>query len=781
MTEPNVISIKTPIALTITKEINGLWSALLEIKKDDYIKTECYVEIENELYISKTIEKLKTKSGVTFQVQLEHNMTELNGYFIGPFIWTDKTCAEMLTLALTGTPWTVGVTDISGTQTIESNKKISVLAALQLIVQAFIGELYFHSKPRIVDIKNEIGTAHKLPIRYDKNSDYIKKIENSEKLCTRLYIYGEGDYATEGIAGNLIWALREDTDYIYAVGTVINKCFKYLKSDMSFVAASPSYEDTIYALTEDATHVYIAGGYTARKICKYLKSDLSLVKEGPDLSGIIFALVNDANYIYYAGTVTERVYKYKKSDLYYEASGPWYGGPIRVLAEDDNFIYCGGYTLDPTVKIWKLQKSNLAKVDESPEIDDGIWGLAVDDTYVYACGGNEKKIYKYLKSNMSFTAESSAQAGRPGTLTEDTNYIYASIADGINKVYKFNKSNMLKVAESPDYGTPIYALTEDANYIYAGGGEAVVGEEVGIISKVCKYLKSDMSLVKEAPNYGSIGYLESEYINDYKYVKEQTIYTNIDDAQRLLAYGQLYIATYGLPLRSYIVNIQDKVAFPEWGSEILDIGDTIRIYDNDLKTNEDVRIKRFVKDLTNPVKTTVELVNTIERITDLLSKLNYTVKNVTYDNNITSLDIRDSVIKDTVLKDVTFSGSSYHYGKATLMFMIPGELTIGSGLCMPIPMPYTCYIDKVYIYVFGAPENAVPGTTCIIVQIYVNNDPIFITSPIEVRPHIHHLAHFDEVTPNFPRINKDELVYPGILLVGDLVPGTDLVVQLRCR
>ncbi len=36
-----------------------------------------------------------------------------------------------------------------------------------------------------------------------------------------------------------------------------------------------------------------------------------------------------------------------------------------------------------------------------------------------------------------------------------------------------------------------------------------------------------MSLVDEAPNYGSIGYLESDNINDYKYVKKHIIYTNM--------------------------------------------------------------------------------------------------------------------------------------------------------------------------------------------------------------------------------------------------------------
>ena len=775
MTEPNVISIKVPIACTTTKEVNGLWSAILEIRPDDYIKTESYVDIDDELYIAKKIEKLRSKV-TTFQVQLEHNMTELNGFFVGPFTWTDKTCAEMLALALTGTPWSVGVTDITGTKTVESTKKISVMAALQIIVRAFIGELYFHSKTRIVDIKSEIGTAHKLPVRYDKNTDYIKKIENSEKLCTRLYIYGEGDYATDGVAGNVIWALGEDTDYVYCAGSVINKCIRYLKSDMSFAAVSPSYEDVIYALTEDSTHVYIAGGFTTRKIRKYLKSDMSYVAETGDLRGVIFALVNDANYIYYGGTVTNRVCKYSKA-LSFAAEGPDYTGSIRAIAEDTNFIYCGGYVLGPDSAVWKLQKSDLAKVDESPEYEGGIGAITEDANYIYCSWittSNDSIIRKFLKSNMSLAAASSGCGGIITALTEDDTYVYAGGGYLLNKVCKYLKSNLSLVAQSPGYGSPVYALTVDDTYIYAGGGKADDSDEdEKIISKVCKYLKSNLSLVKETPNFGVIGYIESDNINDYKYVKEYPIYTSIDDGNRLLEYALLYLATYKLPLNSYLVNIMDKVVYPEWGSEVIGIGDTIRLYDNVIKVNEDARIKRFVKDLVTPKNSTIELTNMIERITDILNNMNYTVRNVSYENNNTTLDVRDTVIKDTVLKDVTFAGGSTHYGKSTLMFTIPGELAIGNP-CMPIPMPYTCSIDKVYIYAMGAPQG-----TAIIVQIYVNDKPIFVNQ--DIRPHIEHLQHYDEATPNLARINKNELVYVGIVQVGVIYPGNDLIAQVRCR
>jgi len=56
MSEPNIVSIKNPIKLIVTKEINGLWYADLNIESDDYIENECYIEFDNELYIVKKID-----------------------------------------------------------------------------------------------------------------------------------------------------------------------------------------------------------------------------------------------------------------------------------------------------------------------------------------------------------------------------------------------------------------------------------------------------------------------------------------------------------------------------------------------------------------------------------------------------------------------------------------------------------------------------------------------------------------------------------------------------
>ena len=213
MTEPAVVDITKPIALEVTKRINSMWYADMEIEFNDYIQPECYVEFNNTFYISKTINKSMYKGRKTFKVRLEHGMTELNDFGIGPFTWTGKTCAEMAALALAGTTWSVGtVSGLSGTKTVKSDKRITVLAALNLIVNAFYGELDFHalhlsdgSFQRTVDIKNEIGSQTKVQIRYDKNSDIMERREDTTKLCTRLYIFGKDNLTISSVNAGLAY------------------------------------------------------------------------------------------------------------------------------------------------------------------------------------------------------------------------------------------------------------------------------------------------------------------------------------------------------------------------------------------------------------------------------------------------------------------------------------------------------------------------------------------------------------------------------------------------
>ena len=75
-----------------------------------------------------------------------------------------------------------------------------------------------------------------------------------------------------------------------------------------------------------------------------------------------------------------------------------YGGDIYGLALDDTYVYIGGVT---TRKVYKLRKSDLTKVAENETYGGDIRCLALDDTYVYVGGGTTQKVYKlFSKATM---------------------------------------------------------------------------------------------------------------------------------------------------------------------------------------------------------------------------------------------------------------------------------------------------------------------------------------------------------------------------------------------
>lgn len=202
MTEPTIVNITKPISLKITKEINGLWDAVLDIEKDDYIKSDCYVEFDDELYIAKKIKRIKEKGKIFNRVDLEHYMTELIDLSVAAFDYESKTPTYLLTAFLSGTDWSIGTVNLTTPIDLKSDKRITILKALNLLAEKCKGELDF-LKDRVVDLKSQIGTVTELHLRYDKNCDYIKKTSDTTQLCTRLYCYGRDGLTIKSVNGGI--------------------------------------------------------------------------------------------------------------------------------------------------------------------------------------------------------------------------------------------------------------------------------------------------------------------------------------------------------------------------------------------------------------------------------------------------------------------------------------------------------------------------------------------------------------------------------------------------
>ena len=63
-----------------------------------------------------------------------------------------------------------------------------------------------------------------------------------------------------------------------------------------------------------------------------------------------------------------------------------------------------------------------------------------------------------------------------------------------------------------------------------------------------------------------------------------------------------------------------KVMVNTWEDEAIDLGDTVRVYDSELKINTNCRIKKITKNLLDPSDVSLELVNKAYSIADLEAK-----------------------------------------------------------------------------------------------------------------------------------------------------------------
>ncbi|MHB8276349.1 MAG: phage tail spike protein [Candidatus Humimicrobiaceae bacterium] len=464
MSEPNVISVTKPIDLVVHKEINGLWSADLTIEYNDKIKAEGYIEFNDELYIVKDFEH--TEEGIT-TVSLDHLMSELNDFSIEAFKWTNVSAKTALTIALVGTTWNVGIVDNLGLEDVESDKRITVLNAISLIITAFNGEIDFHSSTRTVDLKTQIGSNNGIQIRCDKNSDYIKEKIDSTKLVTRLYPYGK-----DNITINTL--IMEECD--------------------------------------------VASDWTT-------SDEVNLVK------------INDS--------------------------------------DKDN------------------KKHGSSSLKLTALITNSLNDTVIRDLTV----GGEKDLTGYTKIKFWI------KASRIGT----------NLQIGIGEsVYTENAHNInILIADTWQEEEWDISATPNASK----NAIAYIG------LKITNASAENIIYIDCIRAFNGEIYLDSPNIGLYKNIKEGTIFTSHDDVILLKAYAQNYIDVYDESVISYTANTVDLSILPQWTNEIINLGDTVRVYSSKLSLNVDCRVKKLSKSLVDPTKFSYELTNSVENIAYAMAEM----------------------------------------------------------------------------------------------------------------------------------------------------------------
>lgn len=212
-----------------------------------------------------------------------------------------------------------------------------------------------------------------------------------------------------------------------------------------------------------------------------------------------------------------------------------YGNYVFGLATDDTYVYAGG---DGTSTIKKYLKSDMSYVSESLPVGARISALVIDDIYIYIGDDTSplttSTVKKYLKSDLSYISESPPYGGRIQKLVLDDIYIYAN-GKGTGITKRYLKSDMSYLLESPPYGGDVNDFVLDSTYIYVSGYTS---------NSIKKYLKSDLSYVSQSALFENVInslVLDNEYIyiggyfsttirkylkSNLSYVSESAPYTN---------------------------------------------------------------------------------------------------------------------------------------------------------------------------------------------------------------------------------------------------------------
>lgn len=626
----DVVSVKKPLSCTVTKEINGPWTAKMQIEEDDYIRVENYNRINDELYISKKIRKIKDKGRIYYDVELEHNMSELADQTIERFYIRD-TVTNHLTYLLAGTNWSSGTVNITATLALHLDRRAPVLEALYELANKCGGELNFNSVARTVDLKSQIGTITKLPLRYDKNCDYILKEEDSSELITRLYAFGPDNQPINSL---LIQNCDDSTEWT-CEGTVTDVSVQKMEGSgcLSFVGTDGQ---DLYA-TIDALDL---SGYDTIEFWVFNNSASAVnFTAAPLWFGI-----GETNWYDNTVAITGTLQAYSWKKYTYDISGIAVASRNAIIKvgfeSGGNNVYVDGIRAVNTVYIDSTQKANYkvnkeAIYQHTTEVSltqNTINLYPTADAYVkeaYPSTNYKDRTYLLTRDDTpisyeSFMKFSLASIPPNATITVATLNLYCyNIENGGCSTVEARvistdwSENILTWNSKPSSGAAIASfnmsstgaksddvLTEVNNWFtgsVANYGFRIRSEEDPDADNVCWIYSS------EAPE--NRPYLQITYT-----LPTSAIQTVEDGAQA-------YLLDHDEPKLKYTIKMADlsRAIVDTWEDDTIDLGDTVRVYDSDLGINVDCRVKKITKDLLNPLNTQIELTNRAYSIVDTLA------------------------------------------------------------------------------------------------------------------------------------------------------------------
>ncbi len=621
-----IYTITKPISFVSTKEINGWWGADMRILPDDYIEPESYIEKDGELYIVKNIKKIKSGGKTYFDVKLYHNMIELSELTIDRFNLLDSP-SDLLALILDGTDWTAGTCDIDENVYLKLDRRMSRLEALNLLAERCGGELYWHSKDRIVDLKREIGAHTGLQIRYDKNATYIEKEEDSQDLITRIYAYGSDNFAMNTIP---IEDCDDESLWTPSGGGNV------VASDNNKMQGSQAIEWNATALNETCTRDLVSGINLSG--CNIVK--LWIYSATANASGVQFGIGESA---YTENTVNSGALRAEcwheieldlsavadanKDAIRYLGFKNLTNGAATIIFDDIRSFSDVNYIDSPNINKYKIKKEYTYRHSAKPEkqtFEKIIYPS--DDTYAYqyeanATHGNSSAMgmksaadihISFIKFDLSIIPDNATIES--ASLYMYCFYVYAS---GITASVYLSTANWsgatLTYNNMPAAGALVGTLS-----VSVGQKNLTITDTVNdwISGTVNNY-----GLRMIADNW--CWWYTKEAVENKPYiVVKYSLVTDPSDVIRAGALDYMIGQERDIPKLKYKFNIVDlsRVIKNTWEEETIDIGDTCRAYDSDLDINTNVRVVKIVRNHLDPTDVQLELANKSYTMADLEAK-----------------------------------------------------------------------------------------------------------------------------------------------------------------
>jgi len=639
-TPDEVYTITTPIKLVKTQEINGAWYIDAEIMPDDYIQVESYVEIEGELYIVKNIKKILAGDKTYFSLRLYHNMIELAEITVDR-MGVKGTPTEILGLILQGSDWTAGECDIDEIVYFRLDKRTTRLEALNKLAELCGGELYWHSKTRIVDLLREIGENNGLQIRYDKNSNYIEKEENSDNLVTRVYPIGADNYT---INTTYLDDCEDETDYTPSgAGTT--------EANDDKMRGSQAIRLKSAALNETFTHDLGAGD--VKDLSDHDTLKLWVYSDTDNTFGFTFGIGKAvwSEITVNTGALKANCWKEVSKDISgidnankdairYIGFKNLTNGAAELVIDDIRAFRGNLYIDSPNIDNYKVNKEYIYCHSASPQkevFEKVIYTTA--DTFV-----NEDTKYKNYGTEWRFKVRDDknrkiiALIKFPldtipigATIEEAKMYLHVTSTD-----FKSGATVDVQYANSSwsEYGVNWNNRPESGGNITTFDGNSTGWKEVDIKNAVEAWwagTKANNGLrfelnITDVDKSVNINSKESEFI---PYIKVK--YSMLTDPSDVIIAGATdFLNSHDEPELKYKVNFTDlsKVTSTVWEDETVGLGDTCKIYDGELNLNTDVRIIKLTKNLLEPSDTQFELVNKAYTLADLDAKRTKQLDNI---------------------------------------------------------------------------------------------------------------------------------------------------------